>query len=198
MWNFFSLMHAAADEQTDRDAPPYLDTGQMWEESKISEQDSMKDQTSEVEELPSEQQQMLSTTDSSEPSGKCGWWNDGADQTEPMEESKGDIMGEEDSHQKESDKIRTVYSGSGGTEALRLTGLKSPLHRSLIDIPGDETTESLCVEVEDESLSERLQAVESELELLGCCKESTMLREPEDAGPRTKRRRLLASLSVVV
>ena len=73
-------------------------------------------------------------------------------------------------------------------------GLKSPLHRSLSNLPGEEATESLCVEVENESLTERLQDVESELEFLGYGREG--VPEENDGRPRAKKRRLQVSESV--
>ncbi|XP_032243135.2 zinc finger C3HC-type protein 1-like [Nematostella vectensis] len=54
-------------------------------------------------------------------------------------------------------------SGRYGSENL---SYRSPLHHSLSDLSDKGHCESLCVEVEDESLTEKLQAVESELEFM--------------------------------
>ena len=63
---------------------------------------------------------------------------------------------------------------------------RSPLHSSISDLSEKGHCESLCVEVEDESLTEKLQAVESELEFMAC--QSTTDRE--DYAPDIKRIRL--------
>lgn len=73
--------------------------------------------------------------------------------------------------------------GRLGTEGLPY---RSPLHSSISDLSEKEHCESLCVEVEDESLTEKLQAVESELEFM----EGQNAADKEDYAPDIKRIRL--------
>lgn len=114
-----------------------------------------------------------------------------AETSEPMEEGgscdRADRSSTEDSAM-EKEYEATETSNTLTVKPREPMGLKSPLHRSLSNLPGEEATESLCVEVENESLSERLQDVESELEFMGCGREG--MPEREDGGPRAKKRRL--------
>ena len=173
MWNFFPLTHVPSEQEeaVDKESPSYLDTGQIYDEERSRQRKAEQERSfcsgSDVEE---------NTTENS-----CTGY-----QSEPMEESES------------SDKSEKTSTGDTLTEKEyinRLTdkplesfGLKSPLHRSLSNLPGEEATESLCVEVENESLSERLQDLDSELEFMGCAREGNL--EREDLGPRAKRRRL--------
>lgn len=69
-----------------------------------------------------------------------------------------------------------------------LMGFKLLLYCFLFNLLGEEVIEFLCVEVENESLLERFQDVELELEFMGCGREGML--EREDGGLRVKRRRL--------
>lgn len=65
---------------------------------------------------------------------------------------------------------------------------RSPLHLSVSDLSEKEHCESLCVEVEEESLTDKLQSVESELEyMVGGSETST---DKDDYAPDIKRIRL--------
>ena len=77
-----------------------------------------------------------------------------------------------------------VSEPSGSSLEQRVLG--SLMHRSLTDLTDKDNAESLCVEVEEESLTEKLQAVESELEYIGCSR-----RKEDDYEPQRKRMRPL-------
>ncbi|XP_073229402.1 uncharacterized protein [Porites lutea] len=173
LWNFFPLTHVPSEQEeaVDKESPSYLDTGQIYDEERSRQRKADQETSfcsgSNVEENTTE-------------------YSGNGDQSEPMEESES------------SDKSEKTSTGDTLTEKeyinqltdkpLEPFGLKSPLHRSLSNLPGEEATESLCVEVENESLSERLQDLDSELEFMGCAREGNL--EREDLGPRAKRRRL--------
>lgn len=93
---------------------------------------------------------------------------------------------------RESPLIKRLVSGRDsplkgrlGTEGLPY---RSPLHSSISDLSEKEHCESLCVEVDevDESLTEKLQAVESELEYMA----GQNAADREDYAPDIKRIRL--------
>jgi hypothetical protein len=75
--------------------------------------------------------------------------------------------------------------GSLGSDSLPY---RSPLHLSVSDLTEKEQCESLCVEVEEESLTDKLQAVESELEFMAGGSEISA--DKEDYAPDLKRIRL--------
>lgn len=177
VWNFFSLAHIPNDQEdgTLHEAPPYLDTGQIFADDRSARK------------ITEQEECCCATGDGKED-----------DSTEAEKGNQGEPM-EETSYQS-TDKTSTQGSSmdyynfveTAGAKTLKPhepMGLKSPLHRSMINLPGEETTESLCVEVENESLSERLQDVESELEFMGSCNREGNA-ETEDDGPRPKKRRL--------
>ncbi|XP_015771803.1 PREDICTED: nuclear-interacting partner of ALK-like [Acropora digitifera] len=173
VWNFFPLRHLPDQEDsTLNESVSYVDTGQMvWGERS-------------AQQLTQQEESCVATGEEDEDRSA-----ERADQAEPMEET---------SYQ--SDKISTQGTSMDISKSMKTSisvtvkpheavGLKSPLHRSLLDLPGEEATESLCVEVENESLSERLQEVETELEFLGSCnREGSMDREGDE--PRPKKRKL--------
>lgn len=185
MWNFFPLTHVPTeqDERQGQDAPPYLDTGQMFDEERRPVQIPDPEESCSRGSSEGGNQEVAREEDES--------YAPEAEKSEPMEEGgscdKADKSSTEDSAmEKEYEEIET--SNTLTVKSFEPMGLKSPLHRSLSNLPGEEATESLCVEVENESLSERLQDVESELEFMGCGREC--MPEREDGGPRAKRRRL--------
>ena len=185
MWNFFPLTHAPT-EQDDRqgqDAPPYLDTGQMFDKDRRPVQIPDPEESCSVGSSEGGIQGIAREDDESAGTD--------AEKSEPMEEGGGCDRAEKSSTEdsameKEYEEAETSVTLT--VKSYEPMGLKSPLHRSLSNLPGEETTESLCVEVENESLSERLQDVESELEFIGCGREG--MSEREDGGPRAKKRRL--------
>ena len=194
MWNFFPLTHVTT-EQDDRqgqEAPSYLDTGQMVEEETSPRNITDQEESCNRESGSSEDGNQEAASGDDERGASEG---EKGDPPEPMEEggscegddksSTGDTAVDKDCKPTETSNTLTVRSMS---EPM---GLKSPLHRSLCNLPGEEATESLCVEVENESLSERLQDVESELEFLGYGREGALDRD--DGRPRAKRRRLQVS-----
>ena len=174
VWNFFPLRHLPEQEDsTLNEAVSYVDTGQMvWGERG-------------TQQITHQEESCVATGEEDEDHSAT----ERADQSEPMEETSF-----------QSDKISTQGTSMDISKSLKTSisvtvkpheavGLKSPLHRSLLDLPGEEATESLCVEVENESLSERLQEVETELEFLGSCnREGSTEREGD--GPRPKKRKL--------
>ena len=181
VWNFYPLTHAPSENEDNpvQEAPSYLDTGQMYDEERNPRQNP-------------DQEESCST---------CGNGGDNnaniasearkGDQTEPMEQSGSSDQADKTSTEDTAMEKEDLSVGPLNTltvKPLEPMGLKSPLHRSMCNLPGEEATESLCVEVENESLSERLQDVESELEFLGCGREGSM--EKDDDAPRAKRRRL--------
>ena len=175
VWNFFPLTHIPVehDDTTEQEAPSYLDTGQLYGEERSPRQTF-------------DQEESCNVGGEDEQGNTAEAEKD--DTTEPMEQSSD--QADKTSTQ---DTAMDDYKVMGTSNTLTVKphepmGLKSPLHRSLTNLPGEETTESLCVEVENESLSERLQDVESELEFMGCNREGNL--EGEDDGPRPKRRRL--------
>lgn len=173
MWNFFPLTHVPSEQEeaVDKESPSYLDTGQIYDEERSRQRKA--DQEKSVRSGSNVEENTIE-------------YSGNGDQSEPMEESES------------SDKSEKTSTGDTLTEKeyinqltdkpLEPFSLKSPLHRSLSNLPGEEATESLCVEVENESLSERLQDLDSELEFMGCAREGNL--EREDLGPRAKRRRL--------
>lgn len=171
VWNFFPLTHVPTDDSAEQEAPSYLDTGQICEEERSPRQTT-------------EREECYSVRGDGE-EGSAGE-AEGGDQTEPMEQSSEQA----DKTQNTSmDYCKGMKPHNTLTfETFEPLGIKSPLHRSLSTLPGEEATESLCVEVENESLSERLQDLESELEFMGCSREGSS--ETEDDGPRPKKRRL--------
>lgn len=185
VWNFFPLTHdpTEQDDRQGQDAPPYLDTGQMFDRERRSVQ------------IPDPEGSCSggSSEDDNQEVARDDGGNTGpkAEKSEPMEEGGGcdraDKSSTEDSAM-EKEYQESETSITLNVKSFEPMGLKSPLHRSLSNLPGEETTESLCVEVENESLSERLQDVESELEFMGCGREGML--ERGDGGPRAKKRRL--------
>ena len=173
VWNFFPLSHLPDQEDsTLNEAACYVDTGQMFRGERSTQQITQQEESCVASGKEDED-------DSTERD----------DQAEPMEETS--FQSDKISTQGTSVDISksTKTSISLTVKPLEAVGLKSPLHRSLLDLPGEEATESLCVEVENESLSERLQEVETELEFLGSCnREGSMEREGD--GPRPKKRKL--------
>ena len=175
VWNFFPLTHIPGehDDIPGQEAPSYLDTGQMYGEECSPRQTTDQEESCNID----GEGEQGNTTEAEKD-----------DQAEPMEQSSD--QADKTSTQ---DTAMDCYKLMGTSNTLNVKphepmGLKSPLHRSLTNLPGEETTESLCVEVENESLSERLHDVESELEFMGCNREGNA--EGEDDGPRPKRRRL--------
>ena len=182
VWNLFPLAHVPTEQEdsSGQDAPSYLDTGQMCDEERSPRQIHEQEESCSI---------------SSDRTGSDITVSEKADQTEPMEQSGSLDQADKASTEETAMDKSYISVGTLNTPTLKPinpmgtpTGLKSPLHRSMTNLPGEETTESLCVEVENESLSERLQDVESELELMGCGREGNS--EKEDDGPRAKRRRL--------
>ena len=189
MWNFFPLTHAPTeqDERQGQDAPPYLDTGQMFDKERRSVQIPDPEESCSVGSSEGDNHGIARDDDGSAGSE--------AEKSEPMEEGGGCDREEKppsDDSAMEKEYGETETSITLTVKSYEPMGLKSPLHRSLSNLPGEEATESLCVEVENESLSERLQDVESELEFMGCGREG--ISEREDGGPRAKRRRLQVQL----
>lgn len=186
VWNFFPLTHAPS-EQDDRqgqDAPPYLDTGQMFGEERSPVQIPDQEESCNRGSSSADGLHQEAATDDKESNVAD---DEKGDNTEPMEEGGScDRVQKYSAMEKEYEAIET--SNTLTVKSLEPMGLKSPLHRSLSNLPGEEATESLCVEVENESLSERLQDVESELEFMGCVREG--VSEREEGGPRAKKRRL--------
>ena len=189
MWNFFPLTHVPT-EQDDRqgqDAPPYLDTGQMLDRERRPVQIPDPEESCSVGSSEGSNHGIAREDDESA--------GPEAEKSEPMEEGEGFDRAEKssaDDSAMEKEYEETETSITLSVKSYEPMGLKSPLHRSLSNLPGEEATESLCVEVENESLSERLQDVESELEFMGCGREG--ISEREDGGPRAKRRRLQVEL----
>ena len=188
VWNFISLAHSPTEqgERQGHNAPSYLDTGQMFREEgspgQISDQEESCDRSS--SHAGGAQETVSDDNDDESNAAE-------AEKSVPMEEGGSFDRAERSSTEdaameKEYEPIET--SNTLTVKPLELMGVKSPLHRSLSNLPGGEATESLCVEVENESLSERLQDVEAELEYLGCGREG--MPEREDDGPRAKKRRL--------
>lgn len=187
MWNFFPLTHSPAEQdgRQGKDAPPYLDTGQMFDAERSPGRMSDREEPCDRGGSHGGSNQEALPDDDSESNAPD------TEKSEPMEEGgsceRADRSSTEDSAmEREYEAIET--SNTLTVKPLEPMGLKSPLHRSLSNLPGEEATESLCVEVENESLSERLQDVESELEFMGCGREG--MPEREDGGPRAKKRRL--------
>ena len=170
---FFPLSHVPTEQEeaSAQDAPSYLDTGQMYDEERSPRQNTDREESCSAD--------GDGEGINAKEAGK-------GDQSEPMEQSESSDHADKISV--EDTMMEKGYSNSLTVKSLEPMGLKSPLHRSLSNLPGEEATESLCVEVENESLSERLQDVESELEFLGCAREGNL--EREDDGPRAKKRRL--------
>ena len=188
MWNFFPLTHVATEQD---DAPSYLDTGQMFEEERSFRNitDQEESGSREISGEGDDQRTRLAGGEG------CGTEGDKGDPPEPMEEGgsfeKGGKSSTEDSTIErlcESTETSNTLTVKSISEPM---GLKSPLHRSLSNLPGEEATESLCVEVENESLTERLQDVESELEFLGYGRQGVTVGN--DGRPRAKKRRLQVS-----
>ena len=186
MWNFFPLTHSPTepDERQGKDAPPYLDTGQM--ESTLGQIPDLEESCNRGSSHVGGTQETLrdegkTNTQEGEKYDLCEPMDQGVS-CERVERSSS----EDSAMEKGYEEVAT--SNTLTVRPLEPMGLKSPLHRSLSNLPGEEATESLCVEVENESLSERLQDVESELEYIGCGREG--MSEREDDGPKAKKRRL--------
>lgn len=196
MWNFFPLTHVATEQDDGQvhDAPSYLDTGQMF-----AEDTSVRNITHQEE---SGSREISGEGDSQGTSlagnGDRSTEGDKGDPTEPMEEGDSFEKGDKSSTEDSTTETVCELTETSHTLTVKSTsepmGLKSPLHRSLSNLPGEEATESLCVEVENESLTERLQDVESELEFLGYGREG--VPEENDGRPRAKKRRLQVSESM--
>ncbi|KAL9960654.1 hypothetical protein ACROYT_G034140 [Oculina patagonica] len=186
VWNFFPLTHSSTDqdERQGQGAPSYLDTGQMFCGERSPGQILVREVSSDRGSSHAGDNQEAAADDDEGSVAE-------AETSEPMEEGgscdRADRSSTEDSAM-EKEYEATETSNTLTVKPREPMGLKSPLHRSLSNLPGEEATESLCVEVENESLSERLQDVESELEFMGCGREG--MPEREDGGPRAKKRRL--------
>ena len=198
MWNFFPLTHVATEQDDGQvhDAPSYLDTGQMFAED-TSFRNITHQEESGSREISGEGD---SQGTSLEGNGDRSTEGDKGDPTEPMEEGDSFEKGDKSSTEDSTTETVCELTETSHTLTVKSTsepmGLKSPLHRSLSNLPGEEATESLCVEVENESLTERLQDVESELEFLGYGREG--VPEENDGRPRAKKRRLQVSESLII